>query len=214
MIQEYTGTVESGMFVYILPRHKRRTPEYKDLFSGGIERYGGRAAIEGGLFRVGATNSDGSFYLNIPSSMKNAPNYCYNKADCFIFGKIALAAKCAEERFYIEELHKYFDIVTSWAYDSSTPYTLDGKFCRAIERLSFDGYTAYTVEEFKAFCYSNHIHIYLPLSKPSENENQLQGEESSLRRGDEPGKSGVCSGGHRIEFAVGHLSNKAYSVKS
>lgn len=211
MVKEYEGEIKAGMFVYILPENERRTSEYPDWFnnSDGVKHYTGRKNIEGMILRISKA-SGMNIYLETPQYI-NMPSYCYNKADCFVLGNIALKPNNGEEQLYIEELHKRLNIDTTWSYDSRCPYTVNGERCASEETLIRAGYIVYSVAEFKDFCRNNHI--YLPKSI-RENENQLQGEESSLRRGDESGKSGVCSGRHRIKFAVGHLSNKAFSVQS
>lgn len=211
MVKEYEGEIKAGMFVYILPENERRIFKYPDWFnnSEGLKYYTGRKNIEGMILRISRVRGT-NIYLEIPQYF-NMPSYSYNKADCFVLGNIALKPHNMEEQLYIEELHKKLNINTTWNYDSSCPYTADGEHCAAEEVLIKAGYIIYSVAELKDFCRNNHI--YSPKSI-KENENQLQGEESSLRRGDESGKSGICSGGHRIKFAVGHLSNKAYSVQS
>lgn len=211
MVKEYEGEIKAGMFIYILPENERRISEYPDLFSNsnGLNYYTGRKNIEGMILRISKT-SRVNIYLETPQYL-HMPCFYYNKADCFVLGNIALKPNNIDEQLYIKELHKKLNINTSWEYDSLCPYTVNGERCAAEEVLIRAGYIVYSVAEFKDFCRNNHI--YSPKSI-RENENQLQGEESPLGRGNESGKSGVCSGRHRIKFAVGHLSNKAYSVQS
>ena len=110
MVKEYEGEIKAGMFVYILPENERRTSKYPDWFnnSNGLNYYTGRKNIEGMILRISKARGV-NIYLETPQYI-NMPNYCYNKADCFVLGNIALKPNNEEEQLYIEKLHKKLDI--------------------------------------------------------------------------------------------------------
>lgn len=211
MITEYKGALEDGMIAYVLPDSKRRISEYRDVFKFEPNTYTGRMNMVSKLNQINcSTGNKDSFTLKI--RYENCTNYTYTQADCFIFGHIALHGRNKEEINFIAKLIEILGNknVKSWQYDTFI-YSLDGQCASAsVETLKKQGYTVYEVKDFYKFCKNNNIILPVNLNY-LDDEIELQREESPERRGNVSGDVGICVRRYRIEFTLGHLSNKAQS---
>lgn len=211
MITEYKGALEDGMIAYVLPDSKRRISEYRDVFSFGPDHYIGRMNMVNKLNQIEYGEGDkDSFTLKV--NYGDCTNYTYTQADCFIFGHIALHGNNKEEINFIAKLIEILGnkSVKSWHYDTFV-YSLDGLYASSSEvTLKHQGYTVYEVKDFYKFCKNNNIILPVKLNY-LDDEIELQREESPERRGNVSGDVGICVRRYRIEFTLGHLSNKAQS---
>ena len=215
MLQECKETVDKGMLVYVFPWEKRRLEGYRNVFGGDKENYEGRRKVENKFFTVKSITPYGEFRLCVPP---DCPDYVYTRADCFILGKIAITAGGKGNKMdYIKAILELLGKTQkAWNYDCiNSYYSLDGNHCFSSEESAkIEGYITYTVEDFLEFCKvqkvsaTTTISVELPTFLDSY-ESKLQRKESSLSGRGESGNSGVRSGGHRIKFAVRHLSYQA-----
>ena len=208
MITEYNGVLEDGMIAYVLPDKERRISRYRDIFSFGPDTYTGRINMVSKLNQIECSGVvKDSFYLKV--SYGDCTNYTYTQADCFIFGHIALHGSTKEEINFIAKLIETLGNkdIKNWRYDCHR-YSLDGKYAGSETTLKSQGYTIYEVKDFYKFCKNNNIILPINLNY-LDDEIELQREESSERGGNVSGDVGICIRRCRIEFTLGHLSNKA-----
>lgn len=209
MILEYKGALEDGMIAYVLPDNKRRISEYRDVFKFGPDTYIRRMNMVNKLNQIEYSSPD-SFALKVHYG--DCANYTYTQADCFIFGHIALHGSNKEEINFIAKLIDTLGNkdIKNWRYDTYI-YSLDGQYASGSEEsLQKQGYTVYEVKDFYKFCKNNNIILPVKLNY-LDDEIELQREESPERGGNVSGDVGICIRRCRIEFTLGHLSNKAQS---
>lgn len=211
MILEYKGALKNGMIAYVLPNNKRRISEYRDVFSFGPDTYTGRMNMVSKLNQIECSGVvKDSFNLKVHYG--SCSDYTYTQADCFIFGHIALHGSNKEEINFIAKLIEMLGNkdIKNWKYDTYI-YSLDGLYAGSFEEaLNGKGYTVYEVKDFYKFCKNNNIILPVKLNY-IDDEIELQRKESPERGGNVSGDVGICVRRYRIEFTLGHLSNKAQS---